>query len=142
MLTEHSIQLLSTSLQLTRKQILNTIALLEDGATIPFISRYRKEMTNGMDEVQLAELKEQYNKLIELIKRKETILKSITEQEKLTSDLQKRIEECWNATELEDIYLPYKPKKTYTRRNCTRKRIGTAGEDTDGAKNTQYSSFG
>ena len=111
MLTEHSIQLLSTSLQLTRKQILNTIALLEDGATIPFISRYRKEMTNGMDEVQLAELKEQYDKLIELIKRKETILKSITEQEKLTPDLQKRIEECWNATELEDIYLPYKPKK-------------------------------
>ncbi|MHB9056375.1 MAG: Tex family protein [Paludibacteraceae bacterium] len=91
--------------------MLNAIALLEDGATIPFISRYRKEATNGMDEVQLADLKEQYDKLNELIKRKETVVKSIDEQEKLTPELRLRIEDCWNLTELEDIYLPYKPKK-------------------------------
>lgn len=111
MLTDQIIRLLCDSILLTKKQILNAIALLEDGATIPFISRYRKEATNGMNEVQLVDLKEQYDKLNELIKRKETIVKSIDEQEKLTSELRRRIEDCWNVTELEDIYLPYKPKK-------------------------------
>ena len=107
----HFIKLISASLQLSEKQIRNAIQLLDDGATIPFISRYRKEMTDGMDEVQLADTKEQYDKLCELEKRKETVLKSIEEQGKMTDDLKKRINDCWNSTELEDIYLPYKPKR-------------------------------
>ena len=105
------IQLISKSLQLSEKQIRNAIQLLDEGATIPFISRYRKEMTDGMDEVQLADTKEQYEKLCELEKRKETILKTIDEQNKLTEELRNRIQNCWNSTELEDIYLPYKPKR-------------------------------
>jgi uncharacterized protein len=104
-------KIISSSLQLTEKQIRNAIQLFEEGATIPFISRYRKEMTDGLDEVQLADTKEHYDKLCELAKRKETILKSIEEQDKLTDDLKLRIENCWNSTELEDIYLPYKPKR-------------------------------
>ncbi len=105
------IKLISTSLQLSEKQVRNAVQLLEDGATIPFISRYRKEMTDGMDEVQLADTKEQYDRLCEIEKRKETILNTIGEQDKLTEELKKRIENCWNATELEDNYLPYKPKR-------------------------------
>ncbi|MFZ4724251.1 MAG: Tex family protein, partial [Paludibacter sp.] len=78
---------------------------------IPFISRYRKEMTEGLDEVQLGDLKEQYEKLCELAKRKLSVLKSIEEQDKLTDELKSRIDNCWNIIELEDIYLPYKPKR-------------------------------
>lgn len=107
----HFIKLISASLQLSENQIRNAIQLFDEGATIPFISRYRKEMTDGMDEVQLGDTKEQYDKLCELAKRKETVLKSIEEQGKLTDELKKRINDCWNATELEDIYLPYKPKR-------------------------------
>lgn len=121
MLTDQTIQLLSVSLQLSKKQIQNAIALLEDGSTIPFISRYRKEATNGMDEVQLGDLKEQYDKLNELIKRKETVIKSIEEQEKMTEELRLRIDNCWILTELEDIYLPFKPKKR-TRAEIARER--------------------
>ena len=105
------IKLISASLQLTEKQIRNAIQLFDEGATIPFISRYRKEMTDGMDEVQLGETKDQYDKLCELTKRKLAILKSIEEQNKLTDELKSRIDNCWNITELEDIYLPYKPKR-------------------------------
>ncbi|MDD3320290.1 MAG: Tex family protein [Paludibacter sp.] len=105
------ISLISTSLQLSEKQVRNAIQLFEEGATIPFISRYRKEMTEGMDEVQLGDTKDQYDKLCELAKRKLAILKSIEEQEKLTDELKARIDNCWNITELEDIYLPYKPKR-------------------------------
>ena len=105
------IRLISSSLQLSEKQVRNAVQLLNDGATIPFISRYRKEMTDGMDEVQLSDLKEQYDKLCELAKRKETVLKTIKEQDKLTPELENRINNCWNANELEDIYLPYKPKR-------------------------------
>ncbi len=105
------LSILSRTLQLPEKQVNNTIKLLDEGATIPFISRYRKEVTGGMDEVQLGTLKEEYDKLLALVKRKETVLKSIEEQEKLTEELHLRIENCWNATELEDIYLPFKPKK-------------------------------
>lgn len=103
--------LLSKTLNLSLKQVTNAIKLLDEGATIPFISRYRKEATNGMDEVQLGTLKDEYEKLKTLIKRKESVLKSIEEQEKLTPELKNRIENCWDTTELEDIYLPYKPKK-------------------------------
>lgn len=105
------ISLISQSLQLSEKSVLNTVNLLTEGATIPFISRYRKEMTGGLDEVQIASVHEQFEKLTEIAKRKETILKTIGEQEKLTPELAKRIDSCWNLTELEDIYLPYKPKR-------------------------------
>ncbi len=105
------IKLISDSLNLSEKQVRNAIQLLNEGATIPFISRYRKEMTDGMDEIQLADLKEQYEKLCELAKRKETVLTTIEEQGKMTDDLRVRIENCWNMTALEDIYLPYKPKR-------------------------------
>lgn len=105
------VKLIADSLQLSEKQIRNAIRLLDEGATIPFISRYRKEMTDGMDEVQLADTREQYDKLCELLKRRETVLKTIEEQDKLTDELRRRIENCWNATELEDIYLPFKPKR-------------------------------
>lgn len=104
-------KLISGSLNIRENQIEKTIALLNEGATIPFISRYRKEVTGNLDEVQISDIKEQYDKIRDLQKRKETILKSIEEQDKLTSDLKSRIDDCWNATELEDIYLPYKPKR-------------------------------
>lgn len=105
------ISLISSALHLSDKQVRNTIQLFDEGATIPFISRYRKEMTGGLDEVVIAEIKEQYEKLTELAKRKLSVLKTIEDQDKLTDDLRLRIENCWNITELEDIYLPYKPKR-------------------------------
>ena len=115
------ISLIALSLQLSEKQIRNAIQLFNEGATIPFISRYRKEMTDGMDEVQLGDTKEQYDKLCELAKRKFAVLKSIEEQNKLTPDLKARIDNCWNITELEDIYLPYRPKRR-TRAEIARER--------------------
>ena len=104
-------KMIATALNIAVRQVENTLSLLSGGATIPFISRYRKEATGGLDEVQIGEIKERYDKLTEIAKRKETILKTIEEQGKLTTDLKKRIEACWDATELEDIYLPYKPKR-------------------------------
>ena len=115
------IALIATSLQLSEKQVRNAIQLFNEGATIPFISRYRKEMTDGMDEVQLGDTKEQYDKLCELAKRKLVVLKTIEEQDKLTGDLKALIDNCWNITELEDIYLPYKPKRR-TRAEIARER--------------------
>ena len=103
--------MISGNLNLPCKQISATLDLLEGGATIPFISRYRKEVTGGLDEVQIEAIQSQYEKLQETAKRKETILKTIDAQGKLTQELQKRIEQTWDATELEDIYLPYKPKR-------------------------------
>lgn len=111
MVSEELIKQLTQSTSFSFHQVQNVVRLIDEGATIPFMSRYRKEATGGMDEVQLADLREQYDKLCELIKRKATVLKSIEEQEKLTHGLRQRIEECWNANELEDIYLPYKPKR-------------------------------
>lgn len=104
-------KLIAGELQLATKQVENTIALFDEGATIPFISRYRKEMTGSLDEVAIANIKERYDKLVEIEKRKETILKTIDEQGVLTDDLKKKITQCYNLTELEDIYLPYKPKR-------------------------------
>ena len=98
-------------LGLPEKGVDNTLTLLEDGCTIPFISRYRKERTGGLNEVQIAQIAEINDKLKELVKRKETIVKTITEQGKMTDELQKRIDNCWESTELEDIYLPYRPKR-------------------------------
>ena len=111
MVSEELIKQLTQSTSYSFHQVQNVVRLIDEGATIPFMSRYRKEATGGMDEVQLADLREQYDKLCELIKRKATVLKSVDEQEKLTPELRQRIEECWNANELEDIYLPYKPKR-------------------------------
>jgi len=116
-----TINLISSALNIKASQIEKTIELLDSGATIPFISRYRKEVTGGLDEVQIGAIKEQNDKLNELIKRKETILKSIEEQEKLTPELKERIENCWVSSELEDIYLPYKPKRQ-TRAEIARKK--------------------
>ena len=104
-------KMISAALNISEKQVSNTLNLLKDGATIPFISRYRKEATGGLDEVQVENIKNQYDKLCEIVKRKETILTTINEQSKLTAELQKRIESTWDTTELEDIYLPYKPKR-------------------------------
>ena len=104
-------KMIATALNIAVRQVENTLSLLEGGATIPFISRYRKEATGGLDEVQIGEIKERYDRLTDIAKRKETILKTIEGQGKLTADLKKRIEACWDATELEDIYLPYKPKR-------------------------------
>ncbi|WP_430973717.1 Tex family protein [Sunxiuqinia rutila] len=105
------IQRLAAQFQLPIKQVENTVKLLDEGATVPFISRYRKEMTGSLDEVQIGDIKEAKARLEELAKRKETILKTIEEQELLTDELKARIENCFDATELEDIYLPYKPKR-------------------------------
>lgn len=103
--------LIAKALVLTPKQVNNTIQLLVDGATVPFISRYRKEMTDALDEVQVAAIKEQYEKLLEIEARKKTILTAIEKQDKMTPELQERISKCWDMVELEDIYLPYKQKK-------------------------------
>ena len=95
---------ISRELGLTEHSVNNTLQLLEDGCTIPFISRYRKERTGGLDEVQISAINELYEKLKDLSKRKETILKTIFDQGKLTPELQQRIENSWNATELGSSY--------------------------------------
>jgi uncharacterized protein len=99
----------------------NTIRLMDGGATIPFISRYRKEVTGGLDEVQIARIGELKEKYEELAKRKEYILKSVGEQEKLTPELEEQIRDCWESSKLEDLYLPYKPKRQ-TRAEIARKK--------------------
>lgn len=113
--------MIADTLGTSEKQVSQTLKLLGDGATIPFISRYRKEATGGLDEVQIEAIRTQYEKLNETAKRKETILGTIEEQGKLTPELRKRIEESWDATELEDIYLPYKPKRK-TRAEAARQK--------------------
>ncbi len=105
-------QHISHSINLPFQKVENTIALLNDGATIPFISRYRKEATGSLDEVQISDISTELKKIQELEKRKETILKTIGEQGLLTDELRKRIAGCWDAVKLEDIYLPFKPKRT------------------------------
>jgi uncharacterized protein len=103
--------LIAQQLNLQERAVGNTLALLDEGCTIPFISRSRKERTGGLDEVQIAAISNQYERFKDILKRKETIVKTITDLEKMTPELSKRINECWDATELEDIYLPYKPKR-------------------------------
>ena len=104
-------KLIATAMNLQEKAVANTLALLDEGCTIPFISRYRKERTGGLDEVQIAGISDRYDKLKEIQKRKETVTKTITDLGKMTPELEKRIEDCWDTTELEDIYLPFKPKR-------------------------------
>ena len=114
-------QLIASQLSISEKQIRQTIELIDEGATIPFISRYRKEATGGLDEIAIGVIKQQYEKLCALSKRKETILHAIDEQGQLTPELQKRIEDCWDNVELEDIYLPFKPKRQ-TKAEIARKK--------------------
>ena len=102
---------ISHSLSLPLQSVSAVLTLLNEGCTIPFISRYRKERAGGLDEVQITDISELYDRLKELGKRKETILKTIREQEKLTPELEAKILACMDSTELEDIYLPYKPKR-------------------------------
>lgn len=113
--------LIAKALQLPLPQVRNTIGLLESGATIPFISRYRKERTGGLNEVQITDVKNWLDKLTELKARKDTILNALEKQEKLTPELKARIEASWDSNEIEDIYLPYKPKRV-TRAEMARKK--------------------
>ena len=103
--------LISNKIGVSAKQIAATVALLNENATIPFIARYRKEKTGSLDEVQIAAIADEYHRYLEIEDRKATILKTIEEQGKLTSELKTRIEQSWDTTELEDIYLPYKPHR-------------------------------
>lgn len=114
-------QIISQRLQIALPQVQGTVHLLRDGATIPFISRYRKEATGSLDELQVGAVKEQLERLTELEARRQTVLSTIEEQGKLTPELRRRIEGCWDSVELEDLYLPYKPKRR-TRATVARER--------------------
>lgn len=111
MMINKIIELIASAVKISTKQVENTIALLDEGATIPFIARYRKERTGSLDEVVVSAIADQYTKLQELEKRKATILSTIEEQKKLTPELKLKIEQCFELNILEDIYLPYKPKR-------------------------------
>ena len=113
--------MIAAAMKLQEHRVENTLKLLQGGATIPFISRYRKEATGGMDEVQISEINDRYEKLCELAKRKGTIISTIEEQGKMTAELKNRIDNCWDSTELEDIYLPFKPKRK-TRAEAARQK--------------------
>lgn len=113
--------IIAKSLNISPKQVENTIHLFAEGATIPFIARYRKEATNGLDEVQIAAIQKEQKRLEEVDKRRESILKSIEEQGKLTGELKQKIEASWEMTELEDLYLPYKRKRK-TRASVAKER--------------------
>lgn len=104
-------KMIGKALGLSERSVTNTLQLLDEGCTIPFISRYRKERTGNLDEVQITAISDAYDKLKEISKRKDTVVKTITEQGKMTDDLQHRIDACWDANELEDIYMPFKPKR-------------------------------
>lgn len=110
-MSEQIIEIIENELGISSKQISNTIQLIDEGASIPFIARYRKEVTGSLDEIQISGIRDLYEKYLELEKRKETILKTIDEQGKLTKELEKSIKNCFDSNELEDIYLPFKPKK-------------------------------
>ena len=103
--------IISSRIGVAATQVAATISLLNEHATIPFIARYRKERTGSLDEVQISQIADEYHRFLELDERKVTILKTIEEQGKLTEELRLRIEQCWESTELEDIYLPYKPHR-------------------------------
>ncbi len=115
------LRLIAQNLNLSEKNVKATLALLAEGATIPFISRYRKEVTGSLDEVQVADIQSESKRLEDIDKRRESILGSIEEQGKLTRDLRRRIEQTWSMTELEDLYLPYKRKRK-TRADTAKER--------------------
>ncbi len=125
-MTEILVKRISNSLSINTSQVSNTIKLLEEGATIPFISRYRKEATGSLDETEVSAIEKEWKRLLDLIKRREAILKSISDQELLTPELENKIHNCWEMTELEDIYLPYKPKRKTRATAATGKRIGAS----------------
>ena len=104
-------KLIAQELNIKQQQIEATVKLLDDGNTVPFVARYRKEVTGGLDDTQLRQLDSRLTYLRELEERRQSILKSIREQDKLTPQLEKQISETTNKTELEDLYLPYKPKR-------------------------------
>lgn len=104
-------KMIGKALGLSERSVCHTLQLIDDGCTIPFISRYRKERTGGLDEVQITAISDAYDKLKEISKRKDTVVKTISDQGKMTDDLQRRIDACWDANELEDIYMPFKPKR-------------------------------
>ncbi len=110
-ISKQEINIIAENLGIKAHQVENTISLIEEGATIPFISRYRKELTGNLDEVKISEIQDEYIRLQNVAKRKETILKTISEQNKLTKELQNKINNCFDINELEDIYLPYKQKR-------------------------------
>ena len=114
-------EIIAKHLNIRTKQVENTISLLEGGATIPFVSRYRKEATGNLDEVQVTQIKDESDKLNELVHRREYIIQTIKDQDKLTPELEQRIAGCWDATLLEDLYLPFKPKRK-TRAEMARKK--------------------
>ena len=115
------VNIISKELGLAADKVKNTIELLEGGATVPFVARYRKEATGSMDEVAIGNIKEMHEKLKAIVQRKDTIIATIEEQGKMTPELKERIENCFDAVELEDIYLPYKPKRR-TRATIARER--------------------
>jgi len=111
-LNNHSFSnIIATRLNIDESRVANTLRLLDEGCTIPFIARYRKERTGGLDEVLIAAISDWNERLKEIQKRKETVVKTINEQGRMTAELQLKIDQCWDATELEDLYLPYKPKR-------------------------------
>lgn len=118
---EKNLALIAERMGLHKWQVENTIRLLDDGATIPFISRYRKEMTGSLDEVKLLQIKDEYTRLKELDARRESVIKSIGEQEKMTPELRAKIDSAATMAELEDIYLPFRPKRR-TRATIARER--------------------
>ncbi len=120
-MTEILVKHISNSLSISKAQVSNTVKLLEEGATIPFISRYRKEATGSLDETKVSAIEKEWKRLLDLIKRREAILKSISDQELLTPELEEKINNCWEMTELEDIYIPYKPKRK-TRASAAREK--------------------
>jgi len=121
MMKEILVKHISNTLSISKSQVSNTIKLLEEGATIPFISRYRKEATGSLDETEVTAIEKEWKRLLELVKRREAILKSINDQELLTLELEEKINNCWDMAELEDIYLPYKPKRK-TRASAAREK--------------------
>ncbi len=120
-MTDILVKHISSALSISKSQVSNTVKLLEEGATIPFISRYRKEATGILDETEVTAIEKEWKRLQELVKRREAILKSINDQELLTPELEVKINNCWNMAELEDIYLPYKLKRK-TRASAAREK--------------------
>nr|WP_257093138.1 Tex-like N-terminal domain-containing protein [Sphingobacterium sp. E70] len=119
-LLSHEITI-ANELSISEKQVRTTIQLLEEGATVPFISRYRKEMTGSLDEVQITNIRDRSQQLKDLDKRKEAVLKSIVDQGKLTPELEQQVMTAETMANLEDIYLPYKPKRK-TRASVAREK--------------------
>ncbi|HCX54985.1 MAG TPA: RNA-binding transcriptional accessory protein, partial [Sphingobacterium sp.] len=119
-LSTHEITI-ANELSISEKQVRTTIALLDEGATVPFISRYRKEMTGSLDEVQITNIRDRFQQLRDLDKRKEAVLKSINDQGKLTAELEQQLLNAETMASLEDIYLPYKPKRK-TRASVAREK--------------------